>query len=189
MIDLTKLSTEQRNPASTHIDTMSTIDMLTLINQNDQTVPQAVAKVLPAIAEAVDRIAAQLQSGGRLFYLGAGTSGRLGILDAVECPPTYSTAPELVQGLIAGGTPAIFRAQEGAEDNPDLAAADLQKTGFGRQDVLVGIAASGRTPYVLGGLAYAHSLGAVTIALSCSPNSKAAAITWNSKRKTAISIR
>lgn len=151
MIDLTKISTEQRNPESMHIDTLSTLDMLTVINQNDQTVPLAVAKVLPAIAAAVDLITGRLQSGGRLFYLGAGTSGRLGILDAVECPPTYSTEPELVQGLIAGGSPAVFRAQEGAEDKPELAAADLQQAGFTGRDVLVGVAASGRTPYVIGG--------------------------------------
>ena len=157
MIDLTKISTEQRNPESMHIDTLSTLDMLAVINQNDQTVPLAVAKVLPAIAAAVDLITSRLQSDGRLFYLGAGTSGRLGILDAVECPPTYSTAPELVQGLIAGGSPAIFRAQEGAEDKPDLAATDLQQAGFTERDVLVGIAASGRTPYVIGGLDYANS--------------------------------
>ena len=127
MIDLTKISTEQRNPESMHIDTLSTLDMLTVINQNDQTVPLAVAKVLPTIAAAVDLITGRLQSGGRLFYLGAGTSGRLGILDAVECPPTYSTEPELVQGLIAGGSPAVFRAQEGAEDKLELAATDLQQ--------------------------------------------------------------
>ena len=158
-----------------HIDTLSTLDMLTVINQNDQTVPLAVAKVLPAIAAAVDLITGRLQSGGRLFYLGAGTSGRLGILDAVECPPTYSTEPELVQGLIAGGSPAIFRAQEGAEDKPELAATDLQQAGFTRRDVLVGIAASGRTPYVIGGLDYARQLGAATIALSCSTGSTIAA--------------
>lgn len=175
MIDLTKISTEQRNPESMHIDTLSTLDMLTVINQNDQTVPLAVAKVLPAIAAAVDLITGRLQSGGRLFYLGAGTSGRLGILDAVECPPTYSTEPELVQGLIAGGSPAIFRAQEGAEDKPELAATDLQQAGFTGRDVLVGIAASGRTPYVIGGLDYARQLGAATIALSCSTGSTIAA--------------
>lgn len=174
MIDLTKISTEQRNPDSVHIDTLSTIDMLAIINQNDQTVPQAVAKVLPAIASAVDLITGRLQSGGCLFYLGAGTSGRLGILDAVECPPTYSTAPEMVQGLIAGGHPAIFRAKEGAEDDPELAATDLQQAGFTARDVLVGLAASGRTPYVIGGLDYARKLGAATIALSCSTGSEIA---------------
>ncbi|MCH3958197.1 MAG: N-acetylmuramic acid 6-phosphate etherase [Selenomonas sp.] len=174
MIDLTKLTTEQRNPATMHIDALPTLDMLTIINENDQTVPLAVAKELPAIARAVDTITSCLRTGGRLFYLGAGTSGRLGILDAVECPPTYSTSPELVQGLIAGGTPAIFRAKEGAEDDPRLAQADLKESGFSTHDVLVGIAASGRTPYVLGGLQYAHELGAATIALSCSAGSKIA---------------
>ena len=174
MIDLTKLTTEQRNPATMHIDALPTLDMLTIINKNDQTVPLAVAKELPAIARAVDTITSRLRAGGRLFYLGAGTSGRLGILDAVECPPTYSTSPELVQGLIAGGTPAIFRAKEGAEDEPRLAQADLKEAGFTARDVLVGIAASGRTPYVLGGLEYARQLGAATISLSCSAGSKIA---------------
>ena len=121
MIELEKLTTEQRNPASTHIDELPTLDMLTLMNEADKTVALAVEKILPEIAKAVDLITERLQKGGRLFYLGAGTSGRLGILDAVECPPTYGTEPELVQGLIAGGTPAIFRAQEGAEDDETLA--------------------------------------------------------------------
>jgi N-acetylmuramic acid 6-phosphate etherase len=130
----------------------------------------AVEKILPEIAQAVDIITDRLARGGRLFYLGAGTSGRLGILDASECPPTYGVEPELVQGVIAGGIPAIFKAQEGAEDNPELAQEDLAERGFGKGDVLVGIAASGRTPYVIGGLQYAKKLGAATIALACSAN-------------------
>lgn len=174
MIELEKLTTEQRNPASTHIDELPTLDMLTLMNEADKTVALAVEKILPEIAKAVDLITERLQKGGRLFYLGAGTSGRLGILDAVECPPTYGTEPELVQGLIAGGTPAIFRAKEGAEDDATLAGQDLEQAGFTRKDVLVGIAASGRTPYVIGGLSYASSLGAATIALACAENPRIA---------------
>ncbi len=171
MLDLSQLTTERRNARTTHIDELSTLDMLTLINAEDQQVPLAVAQILPAIAQAVDVIARQLSRGGHLFYMGAGTSGRLGILDAVECPPTYGTAPALVQGLIAGGTDAIFRAKEGAEDSAELGRQDLQAHGFTDQDVLVGIAASGRTPYVLGGLAWAREIGAPTIALSCSEHS------------------
>ena len=176
MIQLNKLTTERRNPHTSHIDELSTLEMVTAINREDQQVPLAVEKVLPQIAEAVDLITERLKNGGRLFYIGAGTSGRLGILDAVECPPTYGTAPEMVQGLIAGGTPAIFKAQEGAEDNPALAAKDLTAAGFSACDVLVGIAASGRTPYVIGGIEYAKKIKAPTIALSCSENSQIAAL-------------
>ena len=176
MIQLNKLTTERRNPHTSHIDELSTLEMVTAINREDQQVPLAVEKVLPQIAQAVDLITERLKNGGRLFYIGAGTSGRLGILDAVECPPTYGTAPEMVQGLIAGGTPAIFKAQEGAEDNPALAAKDLTAAGFSACDVLVGIAASGRTPYVIGGIEYAQKIKAPTIALSCSENSQIAAL-------------
>ena len=175
MVNLDNLTTERRNPASAHIDELPTLDMLALMNEEDQTVPQAVRKILPDIALAVDAITDCLQRGGHLFYLGAGTSGRLGILDAVECPPTYGTEPELVQGLIAGGMAAIFKAQEGAEDCPELAARDLKEAGFTGGDILVGIAASGRTPYVLGGLDYARSLGAKTIALACTEKAEIAA--------------
>ena len=175
MVNLDNLTTERRNPASAHIDELPTLDMLALMNEEDQTVPQAVRKILPDIALAVDAITDCLQKGGHLFYLGAGTSGRLGILDAVECPPTYGTEPELVQGLIAGGRAAIFKAQEGAEDRPELAARDLKEAGFTGGDILVGIAASGRTPYVLGGLDYARSLGAKTIALACTEKAEIAA--------------
>lgn len=170
MLDLQKISTERRNPASAHIDELSTLDMVKIVNGEDQKVALAVEKILPEIARAVDIITDRLARGGRLFYLGAGTSGRLGILDASECPPTYGVEPELVQGVIAGGIPAIFKAQEGAEDNPELAKEDLAERGFGKGDVLVGIAASGRTPYVIGGLQYARKLGAATIALACSAN-------------------
>ena len=175
MVNLDNLTTERPNPASAHIDELSTLDMLAVMNDADQTVPLAVRKILPDIARAVDTITQCLEQGGRLFYLGAGTSGRLGILDAVECPPTYGTEPELVQGLMAGGTAAIFKAQEGAEDRPELAANDLTQAGFTARDTLVGIAASGRTPYVIGGLDYARSLGAKTIALACTEKAEIAA--------------
>ena len=170
MLDLQKISTERRNPLSAHIDELPTLEMVKIVNGEDQKVALAVEKILPEIARAVDIITDRLAKGGRLFYLGAGTSGRLGILDASECPPTYGVEPELVQGVIAGGIPAIFKAQEGAEDNPELAKEDLAERGFGKGDVLVGIAASGRTPYVIGGLQYARKLGAATIALACSAN-------------------
>lgn len=175
MIELERLQTEQRNPRTKNIDCLPTLDVVRLLNAEDKTVPLAIEKILPQIAEAADLIADHLAAGGRLFYQGAGTSGRLGILDAVECPPTYRTDPSRIVGLIAGGTPAIFRAQEGAEDQESLGAEDLRKHDFTAADVLVGIAASGRTPYVLGGLHYARSLGAATIALTCSKNSPAAA--------------
>lgn len=175
MIDLNKITTERRNPHSAHIDELPTLAMLRVINDEDKTVPLAVERVLPAIAAAVDAITAALAAGGRLFYAGAGTSGRLGILDAVECPPTYGTDASLVQGLIAGGTPAIFRAQEGAEDSAELGRGDLAAAGFTARDVLVGIAASGRTPYVIGAMEYARSLGARTIALACTESARIAA--------------
>ena len=172
MVELQKIATEQRNPNTTHIDTLSTLEMVRLINQEDQKVALAVAQVAPEIARAIDVITRQLSQGGRLFYAGCGTSGRLGILDAVECPPTYSMDPELVQAIIAGGYPAIFRAVEGAEDDFDLGRRDLQERGFASQDVLVGLAASGRTPYVLGAMGYARELGAAVIAVTCCPGSE-----------------
>ncbi len=175
MLDLQKISTERRNPLSAHIDELTTLEMVKIVNEEDKKVALAVEKILPEIAQAVDVITDRLSRGGRLFYLGAGTSGRLGILDASECPPTYGVEPELVQGVIAGGVPAIFKAQEGAEDNPELAGKDLAERGFSYDDVLVGIAASGRTPYVIGGLQYARKLGAATIALACSANAPIAA--------------
>ena len=174
MIALEKLTTEQRNPATEHIDELPTLDMVALMNAEDRKVAAAVEKILPQIARAIDLIAEKLQKGGHLFYMGAGTSGRLGILDAVECPPTYGTDYELVQGLIAGGATAIFQAKEGAEDDPALGRADLEEAGFAAKDVLVGIAASGRTPYVKGGLAYAKELGATAIALACAEQAEIA---------------
>ena len=171
-MDLNSINTEQRNSKTTHIDTMSTLDMVKLINEEDKKVAVAVGEEAEHIAAAVDVIAGQLGQGGRLVYVGCGTSGRLGILDAVECPPTYSTDPEEVIGLIAGGNEAIFRAKEGAEDDPVQGVEDLKKINFSSRDVLVGIAASGRTPYVLGAMEYARKLGAHVIGISCSTGSQ-----------------
>ena len=171
MVELQKIATEQRNPNTMHIDTLSTLDMVKLINQEDHRVAEAVAEVTDKIAQAVDVIADRLSKGGRLIYCGAGTSGRLGILDAVECPPTYSTDPEMVQALMAGGYPAIFKAVEGAEDSKELGITDMKNISFGSGDVLVGIAASGRTPYVLGCMEYAKELGAPTVSVTCCPGS------------------
>jgi N-acetylmuramic acid 6-phosphate etherase len=168
---LEALLTEQANPASAHIDQASTLEMLRIINEEDKKVALAVEAALPQIASAVDAIVERMQRGGRLFYTGAGTSGRLGVLDASECPPTYNVPPELVQGFIAGGDKALRKAVEGAEDSRDLGAKELMDLGFGPQDVLCGIAASGRTPYVLGAMDQAKSLGALTVAVSCSPGS------------------
>ena len=168
MLNLEKLSTEARNPASSRIDKLDTLSMMRVMNDEDQKTALAVKAILPDIARAVDVIAARLKTGGRLFYMGSGTSGRLGILDAVECPPTYSTDPDLVQGLIAGGKEAIFRAREGAEDSLDKGADDIISHDLSAKDVLVGITASGRTPYVLGGMEEARRRGAFVICLACS---------------------
>lgn len=170
-IDLSKMVTESRNEASTHIDQLSTLEMLQVINNEDKKVPLAVEKTLPQIAQLVDKVTDAFQRGGRLIYSGAGTSGRLGILDASECPPTYGTPHEQVIGLIAGGHQAIFRAVENAEDKPELGEQDLKNINFNQNDVLVGIAASGRTPYVLGAMKYARALGATVAAISCNPDS------------------
>ena len=172
MVELQKIATEQRNPNTMNIDTLSTLDMVKLINQEDHRVADAVGEVTDKIAQAVDVIAEKLAAGGRLIYCGAGTSGRLGILDAVECPPTYSTDPETVQALMAGGYGAIFKAVEGAEDSKELGVRDMQNIHFGPKDVLVGIAASGRTPYVRGCMEYAKQLGAPTVAVTCCPGSE-----------------
>lgn len=168
MLNLEKLSTEARNPASSRIDKLDTLSMMRVMNDEDQKTALAVKAILPDIARAVDVIADRLKTGGRLFYMGSGTSGRLGILDAVECPPTYSTDPDLVQGLIAGGKEAIFRAREGAEDSLDKGADDIISHDLSAKDVLVGITASGRTPYVLGGMEEARRRGAFVIGLACS---------------------
>lgn len=172
MVELQKIATEQRNPNTMNIDTLSTLEMVKLINREDHRVADAVGEVTDKIAQAVDVIAEKLAAGGRLIYCGAGTSGRLGILDAVECPPTYSTDPETVQALMAGGYGAIFKAVEGAEDSKELGVRDMQNIHFSQKDVLVGIAASGRTPYVRGCMEYAKQLGAPTVAVTCCPGSE-----------------
>ncbi|MEK9497239.1 N-acetylmuramic acid 6-phosphate etherase [Photorhabdus sp. P32] len=169
--NLSNMITESRNPASANIDTLPTLEMLKLINDEDKKVALAVEQTLPKIAETVDKITEAFRQGGRLIYIGAGTSGRLGILDASECPPTYGAKPEQVVGLIAGGHQAILHAVENAEDNQQLGANDLQALNFNSKDVLVGIAASGRTPYVLGAMAYAKSVGAAVACISCNPES------------------
>jgi N-acetylmuramic acid 6-phosphate etherase len=171
MLNLDRLSTEQRNPNTLQIDQVSTLEMVKLINDEDKQVALAVERVLPMIAEAIEVIAVQFKQGGRLVYLGAGTSGRLGILDASECPPTFGADPNLVIGLMAGGDTAIRKAVEGAEDSRELGANDLAAIGFTANDVAVGLAASGRTPYVIGGLEYAKRMGAQTIAIACTSNS------------------
>ncbi|EPG0326857.1 N-acetylmuramic acid 6-phosphate etherase [Vibrio alginolyticus] len=173
---LSHLVSEWRNPDTMDIDLLPSLDIVQRINQQDKLVPLAVEKVLPEIAEAVDKITEAFKVGGRLFYIGAGTSGRLGVLDASECPPTFGTDPEMVVGIIAGGKEAMFRAKEGAEDDPTLGEQDLKENMLTQRDVVVGIAASGRTPYVIGGLEYANKLGATTVALSCNPDSPIADI-------------
>jgi N-acetylmuramic acid 6-phosphate etherase len=168
---LEALTSEGRNPSTMDIDLLSSFDILHRINEEDRKVANAVKICIPQIAEAVDSIVEALALGGRLFYIGAGTSGRLGILDAVECRPTFSVSDELVQGIIAGGETAIQHAVEGAEDDEQQGIKDLDERAFSEKDVLVGIAASGRTPYVVSTLKYANQLGAKTIAIACSPNS------------------
>lgn len=170
------LKTESDNPSSRRIDTLPTSAIVELINAEDAKVATAVQAALPQMAQAVDAIVQALSGGGRLFYIGAGTSGRLGVLDAVECVPTFSAPPELVQGIIAGGDTALTQAVEGAEDDPAQARRDLQARGVTAADVVCGIAASGRTPYVVGALSYARELGAATIAISCNPQSPIGAL-------------
>ncbi|NIZ46928.1 N-acetylmuramic acid 6-phosphate etherase [Entomospira nematocerorum] len=167
-IDLSKLATEQINPDTKSIDQLSTIEMVKLINKEDQKVALAVEQALPMIAQTIDLAHQSLQQGGRIFYLGAGTSGRLGVLDASECPPTFGVDESLVVGIIAGGDYALRHAVEGAEDDPNGGIRDLQAHNFDKNDILIGLTASGRTPYVHGGLKYAHDLGAKTILVACS---------------------
>jgi N-acetylmuramic acid 6-phosphate etherase len=171
MDDLSQLLTEARNPATENLDELTTLDLVNALHSADHEAVAAVEAELPHIALAVDGIVARLEHGGRLFYLGAGTSGRLGVLDASECPPTYNTPPEMVQGLIAGGDAALRRSIEHAEDDETQGRRDLEAHGFSGKDALVGIAASGRTPYVLGGIKYARELGALSVGLSCVPGS------------------
>ena len=166
------LTTEAINPASEHIDTLSALDIVRLMNAEDATIPQAIAAEAEHIAAAILIITDRIQQGGRLVYIGAGTSGRLGVLDASECPPTFSTPPTMVVGLIAGGESALRTPAEGVEDHPEVAVADLQRVALNSRDVLVGIATSGRTPYVIGALKYADSVKAFTIGLACNANSE-----------------
>ena len=173
---LSTLITEQRNPNSMHVDSLSALEIVQLMNQEDKQVPLAIEKCLPQIAQAVEHIVAAFQQGGRLVYIGAGTSGRLGVLDASECPPTFGVPPEMVKGIIAGGERALRHPIEGAEDSKTQAVVDLQTIQFSSKDVLVGIAASGRTPYVIGALEYAKSLGSVTVSIASNPNSAMANI-------------
>ena len=173
---LSTLITEQRNPNSMHVDSLSALEIVQLMNDEDKQVPLAIEKCLPQIAQAVECIVAAFQQGGRLVYIGAGTSGRLGVLDASECPPTFGVSPEMVKGIIAGGERALRHPIEGAEDSKEQAVVDLQTIQFSSKDVLVGIAASGRTPYVIGALEYAKSLGSVTVSIASNPNSAMANI-------------
>ena len=173
---LQQLVSEGRNPRTTDIDLMASLDIVTAMNSEDRAVPEAVGKTLPQVARAVDAIVAAFQAGGRLVYIGAGTSGRLGVLDASECPPTFGVPPTMVVGLIAGGRGALVNASEGAEDRTEAGAADLATIGLSARDVVVGIAVSGRTPYVIGALDYARAQGTTTVALTCNPASPIAAM-------------
>ena len=174
-MNLERLLTEKRNPDTKNIDMLSTLEIVAAIQREDEKVAAAVKMTLPDVAAAVELIVDALKCGGRLFYLGAGTSGRLGVLDAAECPPTFSTEPELVQAIIAGGNAAMFQAVEGAEDDSQQARLDLQSRGLKPQDAVVGLSASGRTPYVIGGLRYAKQIGAVRLAVVCVPDAEMAA--------------
>ena len=173
---LSTLITEQRNPNSMNVDCLSALEIVQLMNEEDKQVPLAIEKCLPQIAQAVECIVDAFQQDGRLVYIGAGTSGRLGVLDASECPPTFGVSPEMVKGIIAGGERALRHPIEGAEDSKAQAEVDLQTIQFSSKDVLVGIAASGRTPYVIGALEYAKSLGSVTVSIASNPNSAMANI-------------
>ena len=168
--------TEQQNEASMHIDRMSSLEIAQVINREDKKVADAVETQLPFIARAIDAISARLKNGGRLIYIGAGTSGRLGVIDATECPPTYGVSPDLVQGIIAGGKDAMFYSAEGAEDSAENAVLDLKKISFSEKDVCFGLSASGSAAYVCGALQYAKELGALTVALSCRSGSRIAGL-------------
>ena len=170
-LNLDSMTTETRNPATMDLDTMSPLEIVTAMNREDAKVPQAIQPVLSAIAQAVTWAIEALEQGGRVFYLGAGTSGRLGVLDAAECPPTFGVSPDVIVGLIAGGEQAFTKAIEGAEDSRELGRSDLEQRNLTAHDLVIGIAASGRTPYVLGALDYANSLGCHTVAISCNQGS------------------
>jgi len=167
-------TTEQTNPNTTEIDRLPTLEALRIINSEDRKVAEAVEKVLPAIAQAVDAIVERLERGGRLFYTGTGTSGRLGVLDAAECPPTFGVSPDLVQGIIASGYDACYRPVEASEDDREAGAKDLQARGVTSNDAVVGIAASGRTPYTIGAVEYARQIGALTVCITCNENTEIA---------------
>ena len=171
-INLDKMTTETRNPDTMELDRMSPLEVVTAMNREDAKVPAAIAPVLPQIANVVEWAIASLEAGGRVFYIGAGTSGRLGVLDAAECPPTFGVAPDRMVGLIAGGDQAFLKAVEGAEDSREMGREDLVKNGLESRDLVIGIAASGRTPYVLGALAYAKEVGCRTAAVSCNAGSE-----------------
>ena len=168
------LTTEQTNPVTSQIDTLATIEALQLINSEDRKVAEAIEKILPAVARAVDAIAERLEAGGRLIYIGTGTSGRLGVLDASECPPTFGVPPDLVQGVIAGGYEACYKAVEASEDDREAGAKDLQQRNLTAKDAVVGIAASGRTPYTIGAVEYARSIGALTVCITCNGDTELA---------------
>lgn len=172
MVDLAKLSTEQRNQNSMNLDQMTPIEIATLMNKEDENVISAIHEVLPQIAETIELATDSLKNGGRIIYIGAGTSGRLGVLDAAECPPTFGVEPELVVGLIAGGKNAFIKAIEGAEDSTTLCKEDLIELDLNAKDIVIGLAASGRTPYVIHGIKYAKSIGCKTVAIACSKNSE-----------------
>ncbi|MFS4084325.1 N-acetylmuramic acid 6-phosphate etherase [Aerococcus viridans] len=171
-VEINQLTTEKRNPNTMHLDQMSVGQVLELMNKEDQQVPEAIAEALGQIEAAVETIIQSLKAGGRLIYFGAGTSGRLGVLDAAECVPTFGVSPDLVVGLIAGGDKAMVEAVEGAEDSLTLAEEDFKKLNLNANDTVVGIAASGRTPYVIGGLQYAQSIGAKTVSIACNKEAK-----------------
>lgn len=172
MIDLTKLVTETRNPNTMELDQMTPLELVSVMNQEDLNVVAGVKEVLPQVAQTIEWAVSSLEAGGRIVYFGAGTSGRLGVLDAVECPPTFGVSPDVVVGLIAGGEKAFVRAVEGAEDSLELCEEELKKIGLNKNDIAIGIAASGRTPYVIGGLRYARSLGCKTVAIACNKGSE-----------------
>ena len=170
-LNLKNMSTESRNPNTMNLDTMTPLEIVTVMNQEDAKVPEAIRPALPHIAQCVTWAMESIEAGGRIIYMGAGTSGRLGVLDAVECPPTFGVAPEVVVALLAGGDQTFAKAVESAEDSPELGRGDLENIRLQSRDIVIGIAASGRTPYVLGGLNYAKDLGCRTVAISCNPGS------------------
>lgn len=175
MLELNKLTTETRNPATLGLDTMTPLEIATVMNQEDLGVVAGVREVLPAVATAIGWVKESFEAGGRLIYMGAGTSGRLGVLDSVECPPTFGVSPDMVVGLIAGGDGAFIRAVEGAEDSGELGVKELKDRCLESRDIVIGIAASGRTPYVIAGLGYARQLGCKTVAIACNLGSEVGA--------------